>query len=189
MWMDVLCSGLDYSRDQCSLATALLYKQQTRHYSSCSVCSIYAFKSDASSRSNDLSAKWKSSINVYCILYFVSNMYCVLSAQHMLHTHNMQRHIGFRDEDSGEDVPWHHWGKLCRFSAFLNLTHSTWLDCTLPVTPTYFLYAHDSLLHFSWLGKNIYLISTDRFKVEFLFYNFVPKAGFFIYTFFLIWKI
>lgn len=163
-----------------------IYQQQTLHSSFSSIYCIYTYlhTSDASSYSNQPNEIQNDVFNMYCTLYFVCNMFCVLFAQNMM----LQTICSIKLDSEIKAVEQRFppsitvcWIKQCWLSAFLNITYSTCLDCTLPVTKTFC---------FTFMTGFTFLMITvmQKCECEFLFYNFVPKAGFFI-CIFLIWKL
>lgn len=83
--------------------------------------------------------------------------------------HNVQCHVEFRDEDSGAQISLS--STLCWFSAFLNITYSTCLDCTLPVTRTFCFTLMFGFTLFMITEKH--LLDINRKQHEFLFFFFI----------------
>lgn len=116
-----------------------IYQRQTLHSSFSSIYCIYTFKSDASSYSNQPNEIHNDVFNMYCTLYFVCNMFCVLFAQNMLYaicSIMLDSEVKAVEQRCPPSIT------ACRikqrwFSAFLNITYSTCLDCTLSVTKTF----------------------------------------------------
>lgn len=96
---------------------------------------------------------------VLCFVCFFHKIWCYI--------HNMQHHVGLRDKGSGAEISLASlsvcWTTQCWFSAaFLNITYSTCLDCTLPVTKTFC---------FTFMtGFTFFMITiTQKCECEFLF--------------------